>query len=291
MFSTQRISREIKIEGFNSIYSFDFGKDFSHPPERHDFWEMVYIDSGEINAVTDGIGRRLAQGEVIFHRPMELHAHVSNKVVSNSMIVISFTSNSPALNAFDKKVFRLGKSHKTLLSLFINEARHALGRLPDEYSDKEPLDFSAAPPESLQLLECYLVEFLLTLGRSGGDSYSRVERSDDSRTLAQDSLFELVTEYLCDNVCENITLEDICTRFYMGKTQLCKLFSDHCDKGPIEYFLKLKISRAKKLLLEGMTVSRISDMLGYSSIHNFSRAFKRSTGLSPTEYKKKILIQ
>ncbi len=291
MFSIQKISREIKIKGFNSIYSFDFGKDFSHPPERHDFWEMVYIDSGEINAVTDGIGRRLSQGEVIFHRPMELHAHVSNKVVSNSMIVISFTSDSPALNVFDKKVFKLGKSHRTLLSLFINEAKLALGKLPDEYNDKEPLDFSKAPPESLQLLECYLVEFLLTLGRSGGDSYSRVERSDDSRSLAQDSLFELVTEYLKENVYENITLENICSNFYMGKTQLCKLFSDHCDKGPIEYFLYLKISKAKKLLLEGMTVSKISDTLGYSSIHNFSRAFKRMTGLSPTEYKKKILTQ
>ncbi len=58
-FATQPISRLFRIEGFNSIYYFEFGKDFSHPPEKHDFWELVYVDSGEIIAVTDGLGRTL----------------------------------------------------------------------------------------------------------------------------------------------------------------------------------------------------------------------------------------
>ena len=77
----------------------------------------------------------------------------------------------------------------------------------------------------------------------------------------------------------------------MGKTQLCALFKEHCGEGPIEYYTKLKTAKAKKLLLEGMSVSKISDMLGYSSIHNFSRAFKKNVGVSPIEYKKKILAQ
>ena len=53
-FITHPISRSLRIEGFNSIYYFEFGKDFSHPPEKHDFWELVYVDSGEIIAVTNG---------------------------------------------------------------------------------------------------------------------------------------------------------------------------------------------------------------------------------------------
>ena len=57
----QKVTREFEIEGFNSIYYFEFGKDFTHPPEKHDFWELVYIDRGEINAVTNGLGRRLCQ--------------------------------------------------------------------------------------------------------------------------------------------------------------------------------------------------------------------------------------
>ena len=290
-FVTRPIKREIEIKGFNSIYHFEFGKDFSHLPERHNFWEFVYVDSGEINAVTDGIGRTLSQGQVIFHRPMELHAHISNKVVPNSMLVVSFTSDSEAMEFFDKKIFTLAKTQKTLLSLFINEAKVALGNIPDEYADKDPLDFSSAPFGSLQLLECYLTEFLLTLKRSDDGNASKAVRSEDSRTLAHSSIVELMTDHLSDRVYENVTLSDLCTSFHMGKTQVCSLFCEHVGMGPIEYYYTLKMSRAKKLLLDGVPVSKISDMLGYSSIHIFSRAFKKAVGVSPTEYKKKILAQ
>ncbi len=290
-FTTQPIKKEIEIKGFNSIYYFEFCKDFSHPPERHNFWEFVYVDSGEINAVTDGIGRTLSQGQVIFHRPMELHAHISNRVVPNSMLVVSFTCESAAMEFFDKNIFTLKKTPKTLLTLFINEAKSALGGIPNEYTDKDPLDFSNAPFGSLQLLECYLTEFLLTLKRSDVDAASKAVRSEDSRTLAQSSIVGLMTDYLNDRVCDNVTLSDLCSSFYMGKTQVCTLFGEHIGMGPMEYYSSLKISRAKKLLLEGTSVSKISDMLGYSSIHIFSRAFKKAVGVSPTEYKRKILAQ
>jgi AraC-like DNA-binding protein len=86
-----------------------------------------------------------------------------------------------------------------------------------------------------------------------------------------------------------MTLGDICTRFYIGKTQLCKLFEEHVGKSPIEYFSSLKLAEAKRLLRQSdLSVSRISDMLCYSSIHNFSRAFKKSVGISPIEYRNKL---
>ena len=62
-------------------------------------------------------------------------------------------------------------------------------------------------------------------------------------------------------------------------------------KGPIEYFLNLKIAEAKRLLREEkLPVSKISDLLGYSSIHAFSRAFKNAVGLSPSEYRKSVKV-
>lgn len=288
-FSLHPIRREIEIRGFHSIYYFEFGKDFSHPPEKHDFWEMVYVDSGEINAVTDGLGRTLSQGQVIFHRPMEVHAHVSNLIDPNNMLVISFSTDSPAMEYFDKKIFTLGKTEKTLLTLFIKEARIALGAIPGDYHDKRSLNFSSAPRGSFQLLECYLTELLLVLLRGGDEAGSTILRSENSRALGQSSLAELITTYLEENLYASISLSDICARFFIGKTQLCRLFDEYVGESPIEYFSKLKIKEAKKLLRRGdLSVSRISDMLAYSSIHNFSRSFKKNVGISPTDYRKKI---
>ena len=288
-FETKPIKREISIDGFNSIYYFEFGKDFSHAPEKHDFWEMVYVDGGDVIAITDGLGRTLSQGQVIFHRPMEVHAHVSNKLVPNNMLVVSFTTKSPAMDFFDKKVFTLDKTGKTLLTLFIKEATYALGDIPGEYSNKNPLDFSSAPFGSFQLLECYLTELLLILSRASDDSGTSVKRSDISKELAKSSIAELIVSYLKENLYSHITLSDICTKFFMGKSHLCKIFSEYIGEGPIEYYSKLKMQEAKKLLSKDeLTVSSISDILGYSSIHNFSRAFRKTTGVSPTAYIKSI---
>ena len=288
-FEIQKIKREIEIQGFNSIYYFEFGKDFTHPPERHDFWEMTYIDSGEIDAITEGHGRTISQGQILFNKPNELHAHISNKKVPNNMLVVSFTTRSPAMYFFDRKVFTLDKTSKTLLSLFISEAKRALGEIPNDYNDKNALDFSRAPFGSLQMLECYLTEFLIVLKRSSEESISPVVRTEDSRRLGQSSIAEMIVGFLQDNLCENISLSDISQRFFMGKTQLCKIFDEYFGEGPIEYYSRLKMTEAKRLLREGkLSVSRISDTLGYSSIHNFSRAFKKFAGISPTEYRKKI---
>lgn len=290
MFEMQKIKYDIEITGFHSIYYFEFGKDFSHTPERHNFWEMVYVDSGRINAVTNGIGCTLEQGQAIFHEPMEIHAHVSDNRVPNNMLVISFTCDSEIMKFFKKKTFTLDKLGKTLLSLFLEEAKNALGKIPDDYHNTDNLRFTSAVIGSSQLLQCYLTELLIHLVRSGSAFSKSVSSDKASRDIANNSMSELICEYMKENIYSALTLRDICRHFLSGKTRLCEIFHESMGESPMEYYMNLKIKEAKKLLREkNYSVSQISDMLGYSSIHNFSRAFKKAVGFSPTAYSKKIL--
>ena len=63
-----------------------------------------------------------------------------------------------------------------------------------------------------------------------------------------------------------------------------------CGIGAIiDYFIALKVNEAKKLLQEGnVSITQISDTLGYSTIHHFSHSFKKCIGMSPSEYKKSL---
>ncbi len=290
MFETQKIKYEIEIDGFNSIYYFEFGKDFSHTPERHSFWEMVYVDSGRVNAVTNGVGCTLEQGQAIFHEPMEIHAHVSDNRVPNNMLVISFTTDSEIMKYFRSKTFTLDKTGKTLLSLFVGEAKNALGKIPDNYENKNDLCFQTTVFGSTQLLQCYFTELLIHLIRIGNSFSENVLSSKKSRDIANNSLSELICEYMKNNVYSPLTLKELCLHFLLGKTQLCKIFRESIGQSPMEYYLELKMSHAKHLIRDKTySISEISDMLGYSSIHNFSRAFKKAVGLSPTAYSKSIL--
>ena len=290
MFEMQQIKKEIEIAGFNSIYYFEFGKDFSHAPEKHNFWEMVYVDSGKIHAVTNGVGCTLEQGQAIFHEPYENHAHVSDNRVPNNMMVISFTCNSEIMQYFKSKTFTLDKTGKTLLRLFIEEAKTALGEIPSDYQNKSSLKFKPSAFGSSQLLECYFTELLLHLIRSGKTLSETVFSSKQSRDIANNSIAELIIEYMKSNVYTNLTLNELCNHFLLGKTLLCKIFKENTDKSPIEYYNDLRIKEAKKLIRENnYSVSQISDMRGYTSIHTFSRAFKKAVGFSPTDYSKRIL--
>ena len=290
MFETQDVRKEIEIDGFNCIYYFEFGKNFSHSPERHDFWEMVYVDSGRVRAITNGVGCTLEQGQAIFHEPMEIHAHISDNHVSNNMLVISFSTKSEAMRYLKNKTFTLDKSCRTLLSLFLEEAKNALGKIPGDYENKDSLSFTPSVFGSEQLLQCFFTEFLIRLIRSRNTLSEDVLSSKKSRDIANSSLSELMCEYMKSKLYSPLSLKDVCTHFILGKTQLCKIFRESMGQSPMEYYTALKIKEAKRLIREGnYSVSQISDVLGYSSVHIFSRAFKKAVGLSPTAYAKSIL--
>ena len=277
----------IKILKFSSIYYFEFGKDFYHEPERHATWEMVYVDSGSINAITNGIGCTLAEGQAIFHEPMELHAHVSDKKVPNNMLVVAFYCNSKEMEFFKGKTFTLDKTSRTLLSLFLEEAKNTFGEVPSDFSMKKLPEIAETELGAYQLLLSYFSEFLIKLIRS--DNGHKVVSTRQSRIIANNSSCELICEYMKRNITSPLKISDICDIFFIGKTQLCKIFMEFVGKSPMEYYNELKIKEAKKLLREKkMSVSQISDYLGYSSIHNFSRTFRNLTGTSPTQYKKSI---
>jgi len=290
VFDMQPIKEEIILKGFNSIYYFEMGKNFTHEPESHDFWEMVYVDNGSIYAITDGVGISLSQGQAIFHKPNELHAHISDRKSPNNMLVVAFTAEGEAMDYFKEKTFTLDKTSKILLSLFLEEAKNALVNVPGNYNNKGNLDFSKSSFGAVQLLRCHFTEFLIKLIRIGSKASTRLVSDEISRNLAMVSLCELIGEYMKKNVRGTLTLKELCTAFSMGKTRMCKIFGEWSGKSPMEYYYELKISEAKKLLRENnYSVSQIAEILGYTTIHNFSRAFKKAAGLSPTAYIKSII--
>ena len=287
MFPLTKVKNDITLDGFHSIYYFEFGKEHYHLPESHNYWEMVYVDKGKIVAFSDGKSSTLDEGQAIFHKPGESHAHVSNGQVANNMLVVSFSSDSEGMEFFKNKTFNLDKTSKTLLSLFLKEAERALGKISNDYYDETPLDFSGGVFGSAQLVELHFVEFLIKLLRGGADVSSNTLITRD---VTQDTFAEMIVAYMKNNIYNPITLNDICDNFFLRKSQLSIIFKEYTGKSPMRYYSDLKVSEAKKLLREDvLSVSEISEKLNYSGIHNFSRAFKEVTGFSPTGYKKSIL--
>jgi len=282
-----KVKDDISITGFYGVHYFEFNKYHKQLPETHDYWEMVYVDKGRVVVCIDGQNKTMEEGQAIFHKPGELHAHNSNKRVSNNILVVSFASTAEPMKFFAGKVFTLDKTSKNLLLLFMQETEKATGSISNDYNDNSPLEFSSDIFGSSQLMQFHFVEFLIKLLRTSIDTVTDTLKA---RPSGENLLIEEIIAYLKNNVYNSVTLGDVCDNFFVRKSRLSVLFKENTGKSPMRFYADLKIEEAKNLLRDdAMSVSEIADKLKYSGIHNFSRAFKESTGFSPSGYKKSIL--
>ena len=93
-----------------------------------------------------------------------------------------------------------------------------------------------------------------------------------------------------DNINENLTIEQKADMCHISESYLKKIFTKYSGCGAAKYFLRLKISRACTMIVNGASVAKISDDLAFGNQQYFSTVFKRETGYSPTAYKRHILV-
>ena len=94
-----------------------------------------------------------------------------------------------------------------------------------------------------------------------------------------------------EHISEQLTIERICKDNLVGRSQLQKIFRDAQKCGVIQFFSRMKIDTAKQMIRDNqMNLTQISDRLGYTSIHYFSRQFKKITSMAPSEYATSIRL-
>ena len=283
----------ITINRVISVHYFQYMSDFSFPGESHDFWELVCVDRGEIDALAGERRLTLKKGNILFHKPNEFHNVLTNGKVSPSLVVIGFVCHSPAIKSFEDQLMSVQDTEKELLAQIIVEARNTFsGRLDDPYQEElifnsEPLTFGSA-----QLITHYLEQLIIHLYRRYF-SYSLPVRS--SRFLAEASsgndTYNRIVRYMEEHLGERMTIDRICRDNLVGRSQLQKLFRDTKGCGVIEFFSMMKIDTAKQMIRDNqLNFTQIADRLGYSSIHYFSRQFKQITTMTPSEYATSIRL-
>ncbi len=281
-----KLENLLLISRIVTIHYFEFDKQFTISEESHDFWELVYADKESIICLADGREIPLSEGEVIFHKPNEVHTLRANGLSAPNVFVISFECKSQAMQFFENKKMRLGGHLLRFVYAIIEESKKTFD-LP--YSDPKLKKMKLLQSPTLggqQLIKNYLEILLISLMRD------ETEKEDsDVLFLPVERLGEQVAEqvvsFLKSHIYDRLEITDVCAALNYNKSYIYKQFKLATGCSVMAYFVRLKINRAKKLLREtSLSVTEISDKLAFDTPNYFSKTFKKLTGYTPLQYKK-----
>lgn len=141
------------------------------------------------------------------------------------------------------------------------------------------LEYKLTLKKPMYKLDCMkdAYNILFSLVQSAGNEYSPSYKRDK----LSPAIDYIAKNYRCD--ISNDALAKMCD---MSTVYFRKLFSEVMGIPPITYLHNLRIKKAKEMLLSDYSsIGDIALALGYSSIYDFSRAFKKQVGVPPSKYK------
>ena len=283
------LHRDITVEAVVSVHYLEHAKNYAFKGEAHDFWELVYVDKGQVCETAGDVNYELLQGQMIFHKPNEFHNLSANGAVAPNVVVVSFVSHSPAMKYFEDRMMYATGAQRRLLSGIISEARQAFScPLGDPYVLQLTCDDNA-PFGSQQMVLLMLEQLLIDVVRCSEPIVEKPRIASSVKRRADNELAERVIRFMEEHLCESLSFTAICLFSAQSATNLKTVFKTVTGMGVMEYYRHLKIERAKQMLREGAgNITQIADRLGYTSVHYFSRHFKQSTGMTPREYTQSV---
>lgn len=278
-FKLKRFEKKIEVTRIANIHYFEFTRQYQTFKDNHAFRELVYVDTGAINVEAENFSGRLTENMLIIHKTGEIHSLTCPEDSAPNVIIIGFECRADELDLFSKSPVTLEGEQQKILTEIIKEGRTVFKAPYDVPNLKDMKKRRDYPFGADQMIKLKLEMLLIELVRS-----KLTEKAGLGNEIFDPKTHEIYN-YVNKNFRENITLSELCFIFGTNKTTLCSSFKKAYGDTVIGYINHLKIKEAKKLLREGnYNLTEISAMLGFSSVHYFSRMFKKQQGVSPSEY-------
>ncbi len=294
MYQATELQMALTIRNIVTIHYFEYTSNYYYAGESHPFWEFLYVDKGEVEVNGDDRHYTLKKGQIIFHKPGEFHNLWANGESAPNLVVVSFECDSPAMKFFENKVLSAGEVERTCMAAIVSEAQNVFSTPLNDPNTKLLERRGDAPFAAEQVIRLNLEWMLIHLLRSADSADSKAKAAQPGSLIREknqkDSL-DTVIAYLEANIHRRITLDEVCRSTVVGRSYLQKVFREKTGGGVMEYFGRLKIEAAKQMIRQDRNnFTEISTSLGYTSIHYFSRHFKKVTGMTPSEYASSVKI-
>lgn len=304
--------RVLQVEDLVLILDIVRPKGFYFAGESHDFWEGVFVYKGKVTATADERVYQLDQGKLLLHKPMEFHRIWEAGESAPRFVNISFRLSGVAAKLLENTCFELDNLQQEHLWEVIHAFQRVeelgwftRGQSPQEVSQSMEIQEASqsmktqkvsqeaeaqgvstqtdaaewkrqlAVSKAEVLLEAFLLELI-----EAGEQSAHVLSSDEVR-------YARIVNVMKENSHRMLSVAELAELCELSVSNMKRIFACFSDVGVAKFFMSLKMRRAKELLDDGKAVKEVAALLDFDELSYFYTVFKRETGMTPTQYRKR----
>lgn len=261
-------------------------EDFASNLHDHDFFEFAYIAEGggfhhigdEVHKVTKGQLCYIPIGVSHVFRPVSADLAKHPLIVYNCVFpprllaqLCAFVRDDAIRDFIEglldgsRSYFSISDREDSIEKLFLSLRREfALPR--DGFAD---------------YLYSLLLQLLIVV--------HRIKQGLEAEPKSKLNRFDQLLSYMDQHFAEELTLVHLAQISGWSERHLQRLFIRHTEQPFIRYLQTLRIQKSRELLRSTqLKISVIAEMTGYKDIGSFLSVFKRTVGLTPTQYRKSV---
>ncbi len=256
-------------------------REFSY--HYHDFHKILILLGGDITYCVEGRTYDLVPGDIVLVSAGEVHRPMIRSECAYERMIIYISPSF--LDGYRDSDYDLGlclrqaricQSHVLRFdSSQVARLDHAVQALDKARDDN---DYACSLHQKLLFLE-----FMIQLNRAA--LHHRVERIEDSPS---DEKITAVLGYVNEHLTEDISIEALSARFYLSRYYLMHTFKVQTGYTIGSYISTKRLLLAREQILEGMPITEACYACGFKSYSAFSRAYKKSFGESPREFRQSL---
>ncbi len=279
-----KILNLVEIKSLTAIEYLNFEGKYKDYVEKHDFWELCFVEKGKIELTIEDESQTVEEGSLILIPPEKNHSYHTISEEENKVFVICFQCFSQALSPLAEIKFEINSENYDYMRKIITESLATFRTNENELLEVVKTPVIGGQQMIILHLECLLINFLRILASK--ENSNIVFLNEDN---FYENLVDAIISYLQYNIDEKLSLDEICDKFSYSKSFLCKTFKIQTGDTIISFFNKMKIQEAEKLLKgTDQNVTTIAYSLGFQEVKYFDYTFKKYVGVSPATYRKNI---
>lgn len=236
---------------------------------NHDDYEIYMFIEGDSNYVVEGRSYSLRPYDMIVIRRHEMHRvyHRSNALYSRFVIMVKpefFKEQDCCDYERGFKDAYTGEGNKITADVVRSSGLYDAYMRLKKYSN----DFTE--PDD-PVVRSIIVEILYLI-----DKVTLFANDDSSNKQ-----LTKVINYINSHYTEDLSLEDIASRFFISKYHLCHVFKETTGLTIHSYITRKRITRVRELVAEGLNITNAVINAGFNNYSSFYRAYVKVFGVSP----------